>query len=249
MLISYRLLLATALLITTAENPLWAQAVAPAPFPTAAEAARHRAGFLVAAQEAGYTLRPDFFYRNRLDITKTKALQHVGIDMLGMDRQILIDGAPDFPAAPLYSDVAVHGTIIRVIGDSSRADYFHSAYTVRVREAWQGHPAADTVVVRLRSGPVGAMELHSSDEPELTQGQEVVLFLVPVDFGGFAEAEKQGLSPGRNNAAPGDFNLVKAIPVKHGRVFNGKIKLARARRYSQRTAAILDKEHFYQKAF
>lgn len=249
MSIKIRLLLAAGLLLAAPETLLRAQTTPVGPFRTEAEAARHQAGFLAAARQAGYTLRPEFFYRNHLDISKTKALRHVGIDMLALDRQMLIDGYPDFPTAPLYADVAVHGTIIRATGDSSRTVYFHSAYTVRVHEAWQGHPAADTVVLRLRSGPLGSLRLHSSEEPELAQGQEVVLFLSPVDFVGFAEAEKQGLSPGKNNAVPGDFNLVKAIPVREGRVFGGKIKLARARRYSQRIVAILDKEHFYQKAF
>ena len=241
------LLVVACLLAATLQMPLWAQA--PALFRTEAEAVRHQAAFVVAARRAGYTLRPAFFYRNRLDVTKTKALRRVGVDMLAMDRSVLVDGPPDFPTAPLYSDLAVHGTIIRATGDSSRTAYYHAAFTVRVREAWQGQPAADTVVVRLRSGPVGTMQLHASMDPELAHGQEVVLFLAPIDFAGFADAEKQGLLYEKNNATPGDFNLVKAINVEDGRVFGGKIKLARARRYSQRIAAILDKEHFYRKAF
>lgn len=249
MSITSRLLVVTALLLATVKNSLWAQSAVPGPFSTEAEAAQHRINFLAAAKQAGYTLRPEFFYRNRLDVAKTKALRRAGVDMLAVDRQILIDGAPDFPTASLYADVAVHGTIVRATVDSSRTVYFHSAFTVRVRQAWQGHPAADTVVVRLRSGPLGAMQLHSSDDPELAQGQEVVLFLSPVDFAGFAEAEKQGFQPEKNNAIPGDFNLVKAIQVKEGRVFSGRIKLARARKYTQRLATILDKEHFYHKAF
>lgn len=249
MLIRTCLPLAASLLIATVETPLWAQTKVPAPFHTEAEAARHEANFMVAAKKEGYTLRPTFFYRNHLDITKTKALRRVGVDMLAMDREILIDGSPDFPAAPLYSDLAVHGTIIRAIGDSSHTAYYHSAFTVRVSEAWQGQPPADTVVVRLRSGPLGTGQLHESMAPELAQGQEVVLFLLPVNFAGFAEAEKQGVLYEKNNAAPGDFDLVKAIKVKEGHVFGGKVRLARARKYSQRIAAILDKEHFYQKAF
>ena len=237
------------LLMTAGSIPLRAQSIEPAPFRTEAEAARHQARFLRAAEKAGYTLRPTFFYRNRLDVTKTKALRRIGVDMRAMDRQVVIDGSPDFPTAPLYSEVAVHGTVIAQTGDSSRAAFYHSAFTVRVRETWQGQLPADTVVVRLRSGPFGIMQLHVSMAPELELGQEVVLFLTPVDFAGFAEAEKQGLLSQKNNAASGDFDLVKAIKVKDGRVFNGKVRLARARKYIQRIAAILDKAHFYQKEF
>ncbi|HEX8506550.1 MAG TPA: hypothetical protein VF630_14380 [Hymenobacter sp.] len=249
MLLKTCLLLAASLTAATLETPLLAQTAPIGPFRTEAEAAQHKAGFLTAAEKAGYVLQPDFFYRNRLDVTKTKALRRVGVDLLRMDRSMLIDGAPDFPSAPMYSDLAVHGTIIRATGDTSRTAYYHAAFTVRVSEAWQGRAPADTVVVRLRSGPLGAGQLHESMEPELAQGQEVVLFLSPVDFAGYAEAEKQGLASLKNNALPGDFNLVKAIKVKNGRVFGGKVKLARARKYSQRIAAILDKEHFYQKEF
>ena len=243
------LLVAIGLTAATLQTPLLAQTAPAGPFRTEAEAARHKAGFLAAANKAGYTLQPDFFYRNRLDVTKTKALRRVGVDMLALDQSVLIDGSPDFPTAPLYSDLAVHGTIIRATGDSSRTSYYHAAFTVRVSEAWQGQAPADTVVVRLRSGPLGTAHLYVAEAPELKLGQEVVLFLTPVDFEGHAEANKEGLALGRNNAAPGDFDIVKAIKVKEGRVFGGKIKLVRARKYSKRIAAILDKEHFYQRAF
>ncbi|WP_262490412.1 hypothetical protein [Hymenobacter lapidarius] len=42
---------------------------------------------------------------------------------------------------------------------------------------------------------------------------------------------------------------MKVIPVEKGRVFGGRVKLAKARKYSKRIAAILDKERFYQKKF
>lgn len=95
------LLLVSCLLITAFETPLWGQAVVPTPFRTETEAARHKAGFLAAARAAGYTQWPEFFYRNRLDVTKTKALRHIGVDMLAMDRSMLIDGPPDYPTAAL----------------------------------------------------------------------------------------------------------------------------------------------------
>ena len=249
MLIKIRLLGSTGLTVPTLDTPLLAQTAPAGPFRTEVEAVRHQAAFMVAAKQAGYTLRPAFFYRNRLDVTKTKALRRVGVDMLAMDRSFLIDGPPDFPTAPLYSDLAVHGTVIRATGDSSRAVFYHSSFTVRVSEVWQGQSFADTVVVRLRSGPVGTMQLYSAMDPELAQGQEVVLFLSPIDSAGVVEDEKQGLFYQKKNTAPGDFALVKAIGVKNGRVFGGKVPLARARKYSQRIAAILDKAHFYQKVF
>ena len=43
--------------------------------------------------------------------------------------------------------------------------------------------------------------------------------------------------------------VVKVISVKEGRVFGGRVRLAKARKYSKRIAAILDKEHFHQKQF
>lgn len=248
MLIKICLLVATGLTVPTLDTPLLAQTAPARPFRTEVEAVRHQAAFMVAAKQAGYTLRPAFFYRNRLDVTKTKALRRVGVDMLAMDRSFLIDGPLDFPTAPLYSDLAVHGTVIRATSDSSRAVFYHSFFTVCVSEVWQGQSLADTVVVRLRSGPVGTMQLHSAMDPELAQGQEVVLFLSPIDSAGVVEDEK-GLFYRKKNTAPGDFALVKAIGVKNGRVFGGKVPLARARKYSQRIAAILDKAHFYQKVF
>ena len=229
--------------------PLQAQPAAAATFRNETEAAQHKAQFLAAARAAGYTQRPEFLYNHRLDVTKTWQLRRAGVDLRREEHSILIDGTPDYPAVALYADLVVHGTVVKQTGDSSRAVFYHSAFEVQVTDTWQGQAAPHPVVARLRSGPSGAFQLNVSMEPELKLGQEVVLFLTPIDFAGYAEADKQGLAPQRNNAAPDDFDVVKVILVKEGRVFGGRVRLARARKYSKRIAAILDKEHFHQKQF
>jgi len=65
MLIKIRLLGAIGLTVPTPDTPLLAQTAPAGPFCTEAEAVRHQAAFMVAAKQAGYTLRPAFFYRNR----------------------------------------------------------------------------------------------------------------------------------------------------------------------------------------
>ncbi|OGX82643.1 hypothetical protein BEN47_04525 [Hymenobacter lapidarius] len=179
-----------------------AQTATVGPFGTETEAARHQAGFLAAARAAGYTQRPEFLYRYRLDITKTKQLRRAGVDLRQEERQILIDGTPDYPAAALYADLVVHGTVVKQTGDSSRAVFYHSAFEVQVTDTWQGPAATNPVVARLRSGPSEGFYLNVSMGPELKLCQEVVVFLAPIDFAGYAEAEQQGLAMQRNNAAP-----------------------------------------------
>ena len=206
---------------------------------------------MIAAKAAGYTMMPEFFYRNRLDVTKTRKLRRAGVDMLLMDRQILIDGSYPYKEQTLYADVVVRGRVTAEVTDSSHRVYFHTTFKVKVEEVWQGRLAADTITVQQMAGPVGRFRMHIAEGSELHLGEEVILYLSPVDFAAFAEAEKQGLSGGANNAVPGDFYSSKAIPVQKGRIAYGraKIELAQARRQVKRIAAILDKGHFYQKFF
>ena len=235
--------------------PLRAQPTARAAFASDEAAAHHKAAFVAAVREAGF-LRPadGYYYKYRIDVTREAALRRAGLDLRAMERSFRIDGPGSPQESSLYADVVVRGTVISLVTDSSRRACYHSAYRVRVAETWQGK-AADTVTVRLFGGPVGSLGTASvAEAPRLEVGEDAVLHLRYVDFAEDEEAQKQGLSLCTTNAVPGDFGLLLASPVRGGEVLDhyGQrpvAKLADLRRNLQRIAALLDKEHFYQKEF
>ena len=237
--------------MATLEGPLRAQTVPVGPFRTEADAARHQASFLVAAQKQGYTSLPTFFYRNCLDVTKTKELRRVGVDLLKMDRSILIDGSYGYREETLFSDWVVRGIVTEEVGDSSRRVCFHTTYTVTVTEVWQGQLNTKTVRVKTVNGPFGSSRVHVAESPEFHQGQEVVLYLCRFDLAGFADAEKQGFAFCTSNATPDDFQVSKAMQVQPNGYMTGAagLPVAEVRTAVQAIGAILDKEHFYQKEF
>ena len=251
MLIKTASLLATCLTVAALTAPLRAQTVPVGPFSTDAEATRHQARFMAAAEKAGYTSRPSFFYRNRLDVTKTKALGRLGVDMQKMDRSILIDGSYGYREETLFADWVVRGVVTVETGDSSRWVCFHTTYTISVTEVWQGLLPAKTITVKTANGPSGTMRLYVAESSEFHQGQEVVLYLNRFDLAGFAEAEKQGLSFCTNNATADDFQVSKALVVQPNGTIAGHagLPVAEVRAAVQAIGALLDKEHFYQKEF
>ncbi|MBJ6110503.1 hypothetical protein JAO73_15880 [Hymenobacter sp. BT523] len=245
------LLLAACLTAAATHVALRAQTAPVGPFRTEAEAARHQAGFLAAAQKQGYTSRPTFFYRNRLDVTKTKALRREGVDLLQMDRRILIDGSYGYREQTLFADWVVRGVVTEEVGDSSHRACFHTTYKIKVMEVWQGQLSSATISVKTANGPVGTLRLHVAESPDFHQGQEVVLYLNRFDLAGFAEAEKQGLSSCASNATAEDFQASKALQVLSDGTVAGHtgLSVADMRAAVQTIGALLDKEHFYQKAF
>lgn len=245
------LLMAAGLTLTTLAPPLRAQTVPVGPFRTEAEAVRHQAAFMAAARKQGYTLRPAYFYRNRLDVTKTRALRRVGVDMLKMDRSFLIDGSYGYREEALFADWVVRGVVTEETGDSSRRVCFHTTYKVKVTEVWQGQLNTGMVTVKTMNGPIGTYRMHVAESPEFHQGQEVVLYLTRFDLAGFAEAAKQGITNCASNATPDDFQVSKVLVVQPNGTIAGHagLPVAEVRAAVQTISAILDKEHFYQKAF
>ena len=246
----FALLLGTLL----AARPARAQLPARAAFASDEAAARHQASFAAAVRTAGLRTAAAMYYKYRIDVTQEEALRRAGFDLREMERTIRIDGPGGFQESSLFADLVVRGTVLSLVTDSSRGVRYHSAYRVRVAETWQGK-TADTVTVRLHSGPLGSYgNIHIAESPRIEVGEEAILHLSYVDFTEDEQAQKQGLYPSANNAAPGDFGLLLASPVRGEWVLDhyGQrplAKLADLRRDLQRIAAILDKEHFYQKAF
>ena len=250
-----RLLLALFFGALLPARPVLAQRPAQAAFATAEAAARHQAAFAAAVHKAGFKRPADgYYYKYRIDVTKEAALRRAGIDLRAMERSIRIDGAAPYEESSLFADLVVRGTVLSLVTDSSRGACYHSYYKIRVAETWQGRPA-DTVAVRLVTGPLGnSPGFTFSGAPQLTVGREFVLHLSYVDFAAHEDAQKQGFASCTNNAAPGDFMVMLASPVLGEGVLSTTgqrtiTALAVLRRNLQAIAAILDKEHFYQKAF
>ena len=235
-----------------AARPARAQLPARPAFASDEAAARHKAAFAAAVQRARLRRPADNYYKYRLDVTQEAALRRAGFDLREMERLIRIDGPGGFQESSMYADLVVRGTVLSLVTDSSRNVCYHSYYKIRVAETWQGRPA-DTVAVRLVTGPVGNTPGFTfSGAPHLAVGQEFILHLSYVDFAAHEEARKFAFCA--NNAAPGDFTVVLASPVLGAGVLNTSgqrsiTALTDLRRNLQAIAAILDKEHFYQKAF
>jgi len=223
-------------------------------FASAEAAARHRAGFAAAVRKAGLKRPADgYYYKYRIDVTREAALRRAGVDLRELERFIRIDGPGSYQESSLYADVVVRGTVLSIVTDSSRRVCYHSTFRVRVAEVWQGQPT-DTITVRLANGPLGTGRVHFGETANLHVGEDVVLHASYVDFAQFAEVKKLGLNTCANNAAPGDFTVLLATPLRGNEVLSGDglrpvAKLADLRRNLRHLAAILDKEHFYQKVF
>lgn len=250
-----RLLLAVLFGGLLAARPARAQLPARAAFASDEAAARHKAAFGAAVRKAGFHRPADgYYYKYRIDVTQEAALRRAGLDLREMERSIRIDGPGGFQEESLFADAVVLGTVVSVTTDSSRRACYHSRYKVRVDETWQG-PPRDTVMVQLITGPIGNTGgITFSQAPRVDVGQRVILHLRYVDFDAHAEASKRGFSMCANNAKPGDFVPTLASPVRGDQVMEDTgqhpvVKLADLRRNLKRIAAILDKEHFYQKAF
>ncbi|RZL07569.1 MAG: hypothetical protein EOO62_16875 [Hymenobacter sp.] len=84
-------------------------------------------------------------------------------------------------------------------------------------------------------------------------GEQVILYLNPVDACELAEARAQGLGNFTDNTRAGDFNLVEKYSVQAGYVFdsdNNRLgKTARVTADIGRLAALLDKSNFTKKSF
>ena len=249
---TYRLLLLCALLVLPASR-LRAQPAARAAFASDEAAAQHKARFVAAVQKAGFRRPADtYYYKYRIDITKEAALRRARLDLREMERGVLC-GAPGYQEASLLADLVVRGTVVSVVTDSSRRVCYHSTYKVRVAETWQGL-AADTLTFREMSGPLGKGRVSYFGAPQIVVGEEAILHLMYIDFAEIQEAEKLGLTNCVTNAAPGALLLLLHTPVQGDWVLSSDgrrrvVALADLRRNLRRIAALLDKEHFYQKAF
>ena len=249
-----RLLLSLLFGALLAARPARAQLPARAVFASDEAAARHKAAFAAAVRKAGMARPVDYYYKYRIDVTQLAALRRAGLDLRRLERGIRIDGPPPYEESSLFADLVVRGTVFSLATDASRRVCFHSRYRVRVAETWQGRPA-DTVTVQLATGPIGnTLGFTFSGAPQLAVGQELILHLTYFDFAVHEEARKLGLANCINNAAPGDFQVLLASPVQGEQVLSGHDQrtltpLADLRRNLRRVAEILDKEHFYLKAF
>ncbi|UOQ97525.1 hypothetical protein MUN81_20120 [Hymenobacter sp. 5317J-9] len=249
-----QLLLALLSICLLAARPARAQQPARAAFGSDEAAARHKAAFAAAVHKAGLQRPADGYYKARIDVTKEAEFRRVGINLRELERRIRIDGPAPYEESSLFADQVVHGTVLSLVTDSSRSVCYHSYYKIRVAETWQGRPA-ETVAVRLITGPIGnTLGITFSGAPRLAVGQELILHLRYVDFTVDEETQKLGSPFGTNNATPGDFLVMLASPVRGDGVLSGYDQrtitpLADLRRNLKAIAAILDKEHFYQKAF
>ena len=147
----------------------------------------------------------------------------------------------------------VKGRIISRQDDARRDVYYHSQYQVEVDAVLAGQVPPGVLTVCLRGGAVGDVFLTSSAEPTLALGEQVILYLNPINASELAEAKAQGLWNFTDNTKAGDFNLVEKYPVQANCVFdsNGRRigKTASVTTNIRRVATVLDKPNFASRSF
>jgi hypothetical protein len=216
--------------------------------PPAQDTSRKNA-FARRVKEQGFIRDPAWYYRYKIDVTKAKALYKEGVDLAVLDKRV---GPGTYRENLLYTATVVRGSVIRQRYDERKEVYYHSMYYIKVDETLAGQVTATVLTVCLRSGKLGAVTLRSLDEPKLSVGEQVVLYLNPVDLAELAEAKAQGLWNYENNAQASDFNLVEKYSVKEGYVFDTSGRVDRTGTVSaniRRISALLDKANFSQKSF
>ncbi len=231
-------------------GPALAQRTSNAAFASPAAAAVHKAAFARKVKAMQLLREPDWYYRYQVDVTKDKALRKEGISLAKLDKQA---GSGTYKENLLYTATVVRGKVIGKKDDARKEVYYHSLYDVQVDEVLAGHVTSTVLTVCLRSGKVGEVLVRSSAEPALGVGEQVVLYLNPVDFEELAAAKAQGLWNYENNATPGGFNLVEKYSVKADYVFDTEgNRVASAATVSadiRRIASVLDKANFSRKSF
>jgi hypothetical protein len=213
------------------------------------QAASHKAAFARKVKALQLVRDPAWYYRYKVDVTKAKALYKEGIDLAVLDKRV---GPGTYRENLLYTATVVRGSVISHRSDERKEVYYHSMYDIKVDEVLAGQVASTVLTVCLRSGKVGDAVLRSRNEPTLSVGEQVMLYLNPIDLAELAEAKAQGLWNYENNVQVSDFNLVEKYSVRKGYIFDADGRVDRAGTVSaniRRIAGVLDKANFNQKSF
>jgi hypothetical protein len=213
------------------------------------QVASHKAAFARKVKALQLVRDPAWYYRYKVDVTKAQALYKEGVDLAVLDKRM---GPGTYRENLLYTATVVRGSVISQRSDERKEVYYHSMYDIKVAEVLAGQVTSTVLTVCLRSGKVGDAVLRSRQEPTLSVGEQVVLYLNPVDLAELAEAKAQGLWNYENNAQASDFNLVEKYFVKEGYVFDADGRVDRTGTVStniRRITALLDKANFNQKSF
>jgi len=216
--------------------------------PPAQDTSRKNA-FVRRVKAQGLLRDPAWYYRCKIDVTKAKALYKEGVDLAVLDKRV---GPGTYRENLLYAATVVRGSVSRQRYDERKEVYYHSMYDIKVDEVLAGQVKTSVLTVCLRSGKLGDVTLRSLDEPKLSVGEQVILYLNPVDLAELAEAKAQGLWNYEDNAQASDFNLVEKYSVKEGYVFNAEGRIDRTGTVNtniRRISALLDKANFSQKSF
>jgi len=228
----------------------WAQSAAVPAFASPEKAAAHKAAFERKVKAMHLLRSPDWYYRWRINVTKERTLYKEGIDLPALDMRA---GSGTYRENLLYTDAVIKGTVISKKSDERKEVYYHSLYEIKVDEVLAGQTVPIVITVCLRTGKAGDLSLRMRDEPALNVGEQVLLYLNPVDFAELAAAKAEGSWNYENNAQPGSFNLVEKYLIKDAYVFEAdNSRIDRTTTVStniRRITALLDKTHFYQQSF
>lgn len=228
-----------------ANAPAWAQNAE-----NSALVAQHKAAFVRQVKARQLLRDPDWYYRYQVDVTKEQQLRKAGLDLAVLDKRA---GPGTYQENLLYTTTVVRGSVISQQYDERPEVYFHSLYEVKVAEVLAGHVTSTVLTVRLRGGRVGDAVLHTSHEPTLQPGEQVLLYLNPIDTEELASAKAQGFWNFTNNASPADFSLVDKYCIKAGYVFDAEnnrlAKVAAVQAAITRLVGVLDRDSFAQKTF
>lgn len=213
-------------------------------------AKKHKELFTKAVTNAGLHKNPNYYYKYRVDVTKSQELKNLGVDLSDMDKRV---GLGDYKESLVYADVVVSGVVISKEYDSNPNNYYHSTYMVRVNKVLHGKVKADIIRVKLVSGPVGSKYVNSDDEPSIFLGEQVVLYLNQINFTEILNAKANGRWNHDLNANLTDFDILAKYYVKSSYIFDSdNRKISKASEFEanvKKVSSVLDKENFYTKTF
>jgi len=139
------------------------------------KALAHKQNYFKKAEKLGIGYKnPDVFYQFKVNLNKIDELKAESIDIIEMTKKI---GYYDYKESTLVSDIVVIGTIIKREYDSDENSYFHSIYTLQVKETLKGKKLPETLIIKQRSGVVGELYLSDNNESPLNIGENVLIYL------------------------------------------------------------------------
>lgn len=178
----------------------------------------HKKDYAKKAKDVGLIIKPEFFYKYKIDINKVKEFKAAGLDLIEMGQKV---GVRNYKENSLASDIVLQGVIVEKNYNQDEEVYFHTTYKIEVKNKVKGDISSDYIYVKTVSGSIGEDRfVNRSTEPKLYLGENVLLMLNKVDVEGIEQARKEGYFEKKLNATSSDYTINGKYSLKANSFFN-----------------------------